>query len=329
MAGASEAAGSADGEALSQLLSAGRDAALSGHGPLTVVIGNEAADLDSVVCAAGVAAALQSRGADACAYVAVPRADLRLRPDVEWVFHTTGVRVQALTCADELDVVQLARSGRRKLSVVLVGACAGRVRAATRAAVLPLPDAPPAGPDHNRLTRSQHDALASHVTEVIDHHEGECPYQAARQDIVQVGSCSALVVRGSHAGCARGATRWLTHCMWQAGYVQSRAPELLDNRALRTLLLSATLLDTGNLTGASVRARNDMRAPALLSYAASFPSAQSRCTDRDTAMATQLSAGMSPQERSALFDTLLAKRTDQKGLSCSDLLRKCVLMLGC
>ena len=37
------------------------------------------------------------------------------------------------------------------------------------------------------------------------------------------------------------------------GYLQARAPQLLRNTALRTLLLAATLLDTGNLSGASVR----------------------------------------------------------------------------
>lgn len=109
------------GEELSLLLCAGRNAALSGAGALTVVLGNEAADLDSIVCAVAVAAALQSGGTDACALAAVPRADLRLRPEVEWVFGTVGVDIQALTCADELDVVSLARSGRQ-LDVVLVGA---------------------------------------------------------------------------------------------------------------------------------------------------------------------------------------------------------------
>jgi hypothetical protein len=115
------AATTGPGQELSVLLCTGRKAALSGAGRVTVVLGNEAADLDSIVCAVAVAAALQSGGADACAVAAVPRADLRLRPEVGWVFQTTGVDIQALTCADELDLVELARSGR-EVDVVLVGA---------------------------------------------------------------------------------------------------------------------------------------------------------------------------------------------------------------
>ena len=116
------AAATSGGQEVSMLLHTGRNAALSGAGRVTVVLGNEAADLDSIVCAVAVAAALQSGGTDACALAAVPRADLSLRPEVEWVFHTTGVDIQALTCADELDVVELARSGR-DVDVVLVGSC--------------------------------------------------------------------------------------------------------------------------------------------------------------------------------------------------------------
>jgi hypothetical protein len=39
----------------------------------------------------------------------------------------------------------------------------------------------------------------------------------------------------------------------QTEHISRRAPALLDDAALRTLLLGAVLLDTSNLTGASVR----------------------------------------------------------------------------
>ena len=156
-------------------------------------MGNEAADLDSVVCAVAVATALQSGGAAACAFVAVPRNDLRLRPDVEWIFNTTGVHLDALVCADELDVVQLATSKRRQVDVALVGE--SPLSHVFACWLLTPPSKCMSGTDHNHLTRAQHDALAEHVVLVIDHHEGECPYRAAVRDIAQVGSCSALVVR--------------------------------------------------------------------------------------------------------------------------------------
>ncbi len=107
-------------EQLSALLRAGRDAALCGSGALTLVLGNEAADLDSIACAASVAALLQSGGTDAAALVSVPRADLRLRPEVAWLFEREGIDAQALLFADEMDPMALKASSR-PLHVVLVG----------------------------------------------------------------------------------------------------------------------------------------------------------------------------------------------------------------
>ncbi len=47
----------------------------------------------------------------------------------------------------------------------------------------------------------------------------------------------------------------------QTERIAAYAPDLLQNEALRKLLLSAVLLDTGNLTGASVRVLRRLPGP--------------------------------------------------------------------
>jgi inorganic pyrophosphatase/exopolyphosphatase len=82
------------------------------------------------------------------------------------------------------------------------------------------------------MARALHEVARDAVVAVIDHHEGECPYATASQDIQQVGSCASLVV----------------------SYVSTHAPQLLENnQALATLLLGAVVLDTGNLSEAASR----------------------------------------------------------------------------
>lgn len=97
-------------------------AALAGSGPLTLVLGNEAADLDSIACAASYAALLRDTGdAGALPLVAVPRADLALRADVTWLLRRLGVDAAALPFADEVDARALRDAGRLR-AAVLVGA---------------------------------------------------------------------------------------------------------------------------------------------------------------------------------------------------------------
>jgi hypothetical protein len=104
-----------------EALRAGR-AALAGLEPLTLVLGNEAADMDSIACACAYAALLRAEGdAGAVALVSVPRADLRLRTDAAWLLERQGVDTAALVFSDELDVRALRASGRLQRAV-LVGA---------------------------------------------------------------------------------------------------------------------------------------------------------------------------------------------------------------
>ena len=130
------------------------------------MLGNEAADLDSVACAAAYAALLQHRGQPAVALVAVPRADLALRPETLALLAEQGVAAGLLLCSDEVEVGRLAEEGR----------CAGVTLV-----------------DHNALG-SAHQLLRAHVTGVVDHHVDEGAFRAASPRVVApVGSCATLV----------------------------------------------------------------------------------------------------------------------------------------
>ena len=94
-------------------------------------------------------------------------------------------------------------------------------------------------------------AIGDAVAQIVDHHVDEGMYGTAVRDIQLVGSCSTLVVRVLRellqlSARSRGGAP-------QAEHISREAPALLDDAALRTMLLGAVLLDTGNLTGISVR----------------------------------------------------------------------------
>ena len=116
------AAPAGSGETLNASLRAGR-AALAGTGPLTLVLGNEAADMDSIACAVAFAALLRAGGDEgAVAVVGVPRADLRLRAEVAWLLERERVDVDAVLFSDDAELGAIKAAGRLR-STVLVGAC--------------------------------------------------------------------------------------------------------------------------------------------------------------------------------------------------------------
>ena len=205
-------------------------AAASGGAPVTVVLGNEAADLDSMACALVVAyhAAVRANDGDADSWGArvlpvlnAPRAELALRRDNLEALGAAGVRADDLVCADELDLAGLAVA--RKLALVLV--------------------------DHNALSPRQ-DALAGAVAQIVDHHRDERLYRAAeREVVVPCGSCATLVAAQLAADGARGA-------------------RLLAEKAVHALLRSAIAIDTDELRDAHKTTPRDEAALAALDAAA-------------------------------------------------------------
>ena len=134
-----------------------------------IVIGNEAADLDSMVSAILYGQlASACRAPDAPLVVPVincPRRDFVLRTEAVYLFGALGVDVDALLFVDEIDLEALYRTGRLHLTLV----------------------------DHNILAADQ-EQYADAVDAIIDHHAdgGFCP-QASPRTIEPVGSDATLV----------------------------------------------------------------------------------------------------------------------------------------
>jgi exopolyphosphatase len=136
---------------------------------VAIVIGNEAADLDSMV-----SAILYGQLASACRapsaslvvpVINCPRGDFALRTEAVYLFAVLGIDLDALLFIDEINLKLLHRAGRLRLSLV----------------------------DHNILCTDQA-MYVDAVEAIIDHHVdgGLCP-QAKPRRIEPVGSAATLV----------------------------------------------------------------------------------------------------------------------------------------
>lgn len=151
-------------------LGTARDALRSGRAK-RFVLGNEAADLDSMASAVaagywltGTAAAAGSRD-PFVPLVNIPRADYKLRTEAVYLLSAVGIEPDLLAFIDEVDLDAMRAAG--ELELVLV--------------------------DHNALAAAQA-GLAPAVTGIIDHHRDEGGFQDARPRLVEpVGSASTLV----------------------------------------------------------------------------------------------------------------------------------------
>jgi len=134
--------------------------------PVRAVLGDEAADLDSM--ASPVAYAwLLARGNGERITVPVmniPRVDFRLRPEAVWLFAQAGVQADNLIFMDEIDLDRAHAQGRLRLVLV----------------------------DHNRLPEPRR-AWAPVVEGILDHHEDQGMYPEAGRIIAPVGSAATLV----------------------------------------------------------------------------------------------------------------------------------------
>lgn len=157
--------------------------------------------------------------------LAIPRADIPLRPELSYVFEQVGIDVDDVCTLDDISTIDPARTG-----LFLV--------------------------DHNvpRGTLAEIYDFQSHperkelVEGIIDHHENEKHFDELqgnmkRYDIQTSGSCSSLV------------TKWIMGYSSpnQASSAAFNGPQLLranpaEARDIAQLLLSAILIDTVNLT---------------------------------------------------------------------------------
>lgn len=131
--------------------------------PITVVMGNEAADLDSVVSAILYATLLSESTINVKPVINIPRGELFIRRDVSWVLEEIiKIPIDELLFIDEIDLNSLM-----DFKLILV--------------------------DHNRLSSHQ-EALLPSIVEIIDHHESDGIYaNTTRVDIRKVGSCCTMV----------------------------------------------------------------------------------------------------------------------------------------
>ncbi len=150
---------------VNQFLSAARSSAQS-HDIDMLVFGNEAADLDSVASAMGLAWVL-GNGRKSCStlpLIPIKRDDFRLKTESLWVLGQTGIDTKNLFFLD--DALPLDRFMSRVRGFALV--------------------------DHNRLT-NRFSRYEEKVRIIMDHHEDLKLYPHALNRIEPVGSCATLV----------------------------------------------------------------------------------------------------------------------------------------
>lgn len=134
---------------------------------VTIVMGNEAADLDSMASAVTYAWYLNLSDTDGKYFpmINIPRADFKLRTEAVYLFQEAGINIDNLLFAEDVDLDKLKAGSNLKLILV----------------------------DHNKLASSQ-TSLETVITGILDHHADEESYPpAAVTDIRPVGSAATIV----------------------------------------------------------------------------------------------------------------------------------------
>jgi len=140
---------------------------ISYESPMTVVVGNEAADLDSMASAVMYAYYLSEKddSVNPLPLINIPRADFKLRTEAVFLFEDAGVDIADLIFAEDIDLAEL--NAKNLLSLILV--------------------------DHNKLS-SAHTDFQKTITGILDHHADEKNYpDGIYTDIRPVGSAATIV----------------------------------------------------------------------------------------------------------------------------------------
>ncbi|MCL2294247.1 MAG: DHH family phosphoesterase [Spirochaetes bacterium] len=150
----------------------------SGKSLIHVVIGNEAADIDSIASSIVYAFFRESINSKKeeifIPVINIHEDDLRLRNEAVYLFSQTGITPENLIFINQINLEELAE--KRKLRVILV--------------------------DHNKPTHTQ-EFFSDYVEEIIDHHDDEKSYSGITKIIEKTGSTATLVgekILGAGAG---------------------------------------------------------------------------------------------------------------------------------
>ncbi|KAJ2081947.1 Exopolyphosphatase [Coemansia sp. RSA 988] len=263
-------------------------------GDVTLVLGNESADMDSMVSSISLAYALSSEQERSNSSAAIPvintnRSDMALRPECGLLLSATlaaeGGRLEDLTFIDDFDLLAVvqqyaASQGHGQLDVWLT--------------------------DHN-APASRQASLEPFVRGIVDHHtdEGRCPEAWWRQ-IEPVGSCTTLVAEKLRNLATTASTNELIG-----------AP-------LAKMLLAPILLDTSNLKPAAGRTTDkDIEHVSWLipQVQWTWPSTSTVHSQSEESDTEQLSS-LNVHSTDELYRTLDKLKGNVSHLSSYDLLRK-------
>ncbi|KAJ1648210.1 Exopolyphosphatase [Coemansia erecta] len=254
----------------------------SSVGKLTLVLGNESADLDSMVSSISLAYTLTQPGEiPAIPVINTNRTDMALRPDCNFLLSTTlqtsGASIQDLTFIDDFDLPSVIRHYEAAENYVVPGELEIWLA------------------DHNAPASRQR-YLEPFVKGIVDHHvdEGRC-LMAKTRIIDMVGSCTSLV-----------------------GEMIRDKEEHIDP-VLAKMILAPILLDTADLSPAAMKATDKDRAcVSWLFPQVQWAEMSASSNNKDTDEILTLDV----QNTTELFKTLDKLKGQVSHLSSRDLLRK-------
>ncbi|KAL8881198.1 MAG: hypothetical protein Q9198_001552 [Flavoplaca austrocitrina] len=210
--------------------------AIQSSGRVTIVVGNESADLDSLtssVLYSYVRSLAPPSGAFTPLYIPllnIRAADIRLRPEFEAVFRHANIDASHLVTLEDLPEANESPLDPKDVTFVLV--------------------------DHNRLQGELSKKYAARVRGIVDHHEDEgafCSETSPEPRIIEkCGSCTSLVVRtiiSSWESIAGGSSfaSGASHAQGDSS-VNDESMTRTWNAQIAKMALASILIDTANLT---------------------------------------------------------------------------------
>ncbi|KAL9594690.1 MAG: hypothetical protein Q9219_006890 [cf. Caloplaca sp. 3 TL-2023] len=261
---------------------------------VTLVVGNESADLDSLTSSilyAYIRSLHPPRNAFTALYVPllnIPSADISLRPEFEALFHHANINRSHLITLDDLPTGHERSLTPENTRWVLV--------------------------DHNKLQGTLGQRYGNRLCGVIDHHEDESAVPQSTDPeprvVEKCGSCTSLVIRTLKSSWE--ATNDSSSLSSGAGHAQDSDSMMNDAAVTRTwdaqiakMALASVLIDTANLTAKGKVEQADREAVAYLE-------AKINLSPRDAAQ----------WNRDKFYKDINEAKRNIDGLNLNDILRK-------